>query len=440
MTRTRTSGSVLALGALLTLATAAPAVGADGLADGNGFVVGGQAVDLSVASGQGTKLAPGLYSATMPVDETPRYAEVQRGEGERLEVSVLGSATWKNNAWTVGSGSQGLSLRLETTDGKTSCGSTSDSVSTSSTPGLLATTVGVDEARTERMGGANSSSMPDECLKATSYRVQIQRTQDGDDATPMPVQIAVRRTPRVTGEVKTPSSTVEDMSTQALSASEKVEPGNGFANATTLKAGGYDVDAPLGRRMFFRVHLGWGQRMSVGWQLPKNGTSFTPPQDLQMKLAVYSPALVPATMSGSGSDSGYLFTSSSGGGEPEELGAFTAPIDYGNVNVSSSGSDAIQQQASPGWYYVALDITPSSSASSDTQLDTSKKIASVVSVRVTGTPNAGPTMAVQEPEPGTLSGVGTTSSNPFLWGGAMLLGIAAVGGLGYVLWKRTKHA
>lgn len=434
MTRSRTTGAFLTLGALLTLATAAPAASAEALADGNGFVPGGKRVNLSVASGQGTPLAPGLFSSTLPVDETPRYIEVQRGQGERLEVSVLGSATWKDNAWSVTSGSQGLSLRLETADGATSCSTSSDSLSSSSPPGMVATSVSVDEARTER---SSASSMPDACLKATSYRLQVQRTQSGDVATPMPVQIAVQRTPRVSGRVTVPSSDIPDMTTAPLSASGSVTPGNGFATATTLTPGGHDLEAVVGRRMFFRVHVGWGQRMSVGWQAPKNGSPFKPSQDLQLSMSVYNPALVPATLTGNGSDSAYLFTSSTSG-DAKEVGAFTAPIDYGNADIKPSGDSSVQWQTNPGWYYVALDITPSSTTTG-TSVDTSQKLASVLSVRVTGTPTAGPSMAVREPEPGAISGLGKTSTNPVLWGGALLLGLAAVGGLGYVLWRRDER-
>ena len=112
--------------------------------------------------------------------------------------------------------------------------------------------------------------------------------------------------------------------------------------------------------MFFRVHLSWGQRMSFGWQAPKNGTTYNPSQDLNLSMQMFNPSLVSATLSGAGTSSGYLFESSSDSGS-KDLGVYTAPIDYGNANVDSSGSDALQWHSDPGWYYVVLDVTPSSS-------------------------------------------------------------------------------
>lgn len=433
MGNSRVAASLTALTCAAAFA-AAPAYGED--AATNTFVPGDHAVELSLASGQGTPLAPGLYSATLPVDASSRYVEVKRGEGERLSVSINGSASWKGNAWSVDSGSQGLQLTLTTADGATTCGSDSDSLTSSGTPGLLATHVDVDEAKTARTSSSLGSGA-DACLAATSYRLEIKRTIDGDNATPMPVQIAVKRTPRVNGTVKVPAGEVPDMTTQALEASTTATAGDGFANATILRPGGYTVKTPIGRRMFFRVHLSWGQRMSFGWQAPKNGTTYNPSQDLNLSMQMFNPSLVSATLSGAGTSSGYLFESSSDSGS-KDLGVYTAPIDYGNANVDSSGSDALQWHSDPGWYYVVLDVTPSSSTPKP-KLQDSSEFDSVLSVRVTGTPNAGPSMAVQQPEPGNVSGVGKSSANPLLWGGALVLGIGAVVGLGYVLRRREKH-
>lgn len=425
--------ATLTLGAFAVFASAAPAWSASpALADGNAFVPGGQAVSLSLASGKGTPLDPGLYSTTLPVDETSRYIEVGRGEGERLEIGVLGAATWKGGAWSVQDGSQGLAVELTTLDGEITCESDSDSVSGSNTPGMLETNVAIDPDKTLR---TQNSSTGEACRKATSYRLEVKRSQQGDDATPLPVQIAVIRTPRVTGEVKKPTSTIADMSTMPLSTSGSVEPGAGFASATALTPGGYDLSAKPGRRMFFRVHLGWGQRMSFGWQLPKNGSAYKPKQDLTFDLKVFNPALTPVTMSGSGSASGYLFSSSSDV-EPEEAGVFTAPIDYANADLEASGDSSVQWQATPGWYYVALDIAPNGPPTRT--FDGGDPIASVLSVRVAGKPSSGPSMNVAQPDPGTLSTPGSSGSNPVLWGGALVLGVAATAGVGYVLWRRDR--
>lgn len=426
-------GAMLTLGALAALTSGVPAWGATpALADGNGFVPGGQAVDLSLASGKGTPLDPGLYSTTLPVDQTSRYIQVERGEGERLEIGVLGASTWKDGSWSVQDGSQGLKVKLTTLDGETSCATDSDSMSSSDTPGMLMTSVAVDPTETVRTKDAFTDAA---CRKATSYRLEVKRSQQGDNATDLPVQIAVLRTPRVNGDVKKPSSTIADMSTQPLSTSGSVKPGAGFASATTLTPGGYDLAAQPGRRMFFRVHLGWGQRMSFGWQVPKNGSPYKPKQDLTFDVEVFNPALTPVTTSGSGSASGYLFTSSSDT-EPKDAGAYTAPIEYGNADLEASGDSSVQWQATPGWYYVALDVAPSSSSTQ--QFDGGDPIASVLSVRVEGEPSSGPAMNVAQPDPGTLSTQGSSGSNPVVWGGALTLGVAATAGVGYVLWRREQ--
>lgn len=431
--RRRRTAAAAAITGVLALSCAAPAWSADTqLAEGNGFVPGGAKVDLSIASGEGSKLSPGLYSSTLPVDETPRYAVLHRGEGERLEVSVVGSATWKNNAWRVTTGSQRLAVELTTEDGETTCGTSSGSISVSTTPGLLTTSVAIDPTATQRSADAGGSH-DEACRKATSYRLQVKRSQDGDDATPMPVQIAVVTTPKVSGTPeKAKNSDLNDMTTQPLSTSQEVSPGNGFAGATTVGAGGYDLKAVPGRRMFFRVHLGWGQRMSVGWQLPKNGASYKPKQDLSLSMQVFDPALTPATMSGSASNTGYLF--SSGSSEGEELGAFTAPILYGNADLTTSGgSDEARWHTMPGWYYVTLDIAPNSGGD---KLDSTTPIDSVLSVRVTGEPKAGPNMDVEQPDPGTLSTAGDGGTSPLVWGGALVLGLGAVAGVAFVMRRR----
>ncbi|QNK51570.1 hypothetical protein H7F30_07690 [Dermacoccus sp. PAMC28757] len=435
MTTSRARKALAATAVTVGLATtsAAPAWSAPKLADGNGFATGGKSIDLRVASGDGTPLDPGMYQTTLPVDETSRYASISRGEGERLQIGVLGSATWKNNAWSVSDGSQGLEIKLTTPDGETTCATSTDSLSTTGAPGLLKTNVAVDPKATKRITDSGDSA--DACRKATSYRLEVKRTNSGDNSTPMPVQIAIVRTPKVNGEVKTPSGDVEALSTQPLDASQTMEPGAGFANATTLPSseGGYTVEAQPGRRMFFRVHLSWGQRMSVGWEVPKNGSGYNPTQDMNLDLQVYNPALNEVTVSGSGSNTGYLFTSTSSGTDPKQLGAYTAPIDYGNADRETGGDDSVQWQAMPGWYYVALDVTPSSSSD---KLDESKTIPSVISVRVQGNANEGPAMDVAQPAPATLSTEGTSGSNPLLWGGALVLGLGAVAGLAFVLWRR----
>ena len=169
--------------------------------------------------------------------------------------------------------------------------------------------------------------------------------------------------------------------------------------------------------------------------MPKNGSGYNPTQDMNLDLQVYNPALTEVTVSGSGSNTGYLFKSTSSGTDPKQLGAYTAPIDYGNADRETSGDDGVQWQAMPGWYYVALDITPSSSSD---KLDDSKTIPSAVSVRVQGTANQGPAMDVAQPDPATLSTEGTSGSNPLLWGGALVLVLGAVAGLAYVLWRRER--
>lgn len=70
MGNSRVAASLTALTCAAAFA-AAPAYGED--AATNTFVPGGHAVELSLASGQGTPLAPGLYSSTLPVDATSRY-------------------------------------------------------------------------------------------------------------------------------------------------------------------------------------------------------------------------------------------------------------------------------------------------------------------------------------------------------------------------------
>ena len=168
MTTSRARKALAATAVTVGLATtsAAPAWSAPKLADGNGFATGGKSIDLRVASGDGTPLDPGMYQTTLPVDETSRYAAISRGEGERLEIGVLGSATWKNNEWSVSDGSQGLEIKLTTPDGETTCATSTDSLSTTGAPGLLKTNVAVDPKATKRITDSGDSA--DACRKATS--------------------------------------------------------------------------------------------------------------------------------------------------------------------------------------------------------------------------------------------------------------------------------
>lgn len=402
--------------------------------NGGAITVGGQPVALSTASGDGTHLDPGMYQASFPQDTTKRYLSVDYNEGEHLDLSLMLAARWTNGGWTPPSNSDEvqMQIRLLTEDGQHTCASDSKSMGNDDLPGALGLHITLDPADATR-----SSFAPDaECLTAKKLTVEISRGDTGSAAGELPAQIALVRTPKATSSGQIPNyKGLKPMETSPLQARSSVEPGAGFFDAATLQPGGYSVKATPGKVMFYRVHLAYGQRLSVGWQVPRNGTSYKPEKDMAVNAYIMSPSLMMMEDFLSSGRSSTVYADSSI--PPSDAAAQTAPINYNNPKMVKDGYELEPARGAfmPGWYYVLLSMSPRTlSDGAD-----GKSVDTTLSVRVEGAAQAGPKFAMAQPANADISGQPSSQAGTpaYVWVPLGLLGLAGVGVLAWWMKRRS---
>lgn len=390
---------------------------------------GGRPVELSGAAGDGPQLNPGLYNTKLPADSTARFARVKRDSQERMEIGVVASAVWKNNSWRAPMNKVDLRVELQTPTGDL-CGSDTATLDGENDGvGLVDASVTVDPKDTKR-----SWFNRDECDAASELILSVQRKDEGDQHKELAAQVAVVRTPAVKDRPATPDpKSFKPVELTPLSAKSTLTPGDSFATAATMQAGnGYEVKLTPGRPMFFRVYVHEGQQLGATWQLPKNGVTFKPKQDLQARIRLYTPALHEVTGYSAGRpDATWSSTYDSDGNKV--VSAYTDPVNYANAFLDTSIENSKTQYVTdPGWYYVVATVNPDSTKA-ELDLDA---LATTMSVRVTGTAKTSP-VSIAQPETSGISGKSEAKTlSPVIWGGAAALGLAAVAGLGAVMYRR----
>ncbi|YAL82575.1 hypothetical protein ACMYYO_11665 [Dermacoccaceae bacterium W4C1] len=373
-------------------------------------------VSPTTAAGDGPDLKPGIYRADLPGDETERFLKVTRAAGEAVSVNLfLPSAGLED--------SETLRVELQTADG-TSCGSDSGSASSYGDPWVSVTA---------QFDPSGTGSSQQDCASATEFQVAITRSDAEKTAT---AEVTVQRRPQVSGNAGAAAATdVAAVSVPARSGSQ-VTGGSTPGTATPLTAGqGHRIalDTRTGTQ-FFRVHLGWGQRLATSLQAPPNGDSYRPPEDLRVGLGLLGPTRESASAVGTGTVTVYADSTFT----PSPASAATAPVRLNNATSTSSGVAGADRA---GWYVIAIGVN----SSSDEDLPQTT-VPALLTTQVVGEAQSGPTFTANgqtlgAPAPGNLSGAGARTDGGGLstWvklGGSVLIVALAAAALAWALRSR----
>lgn len=373
-------------------------------------------VSPTTTAGDGPQLASGQYAMTLPADETERFVRVSKGADEAVSVGTYSTDPG-------GDGVVNIEMRLE--DG-TSCTSDSARASSYGDP-WISTFVALDPA-------AEQVAPTADCKGATELYVALSRQSGGS---PLPLQMQVQVRPKMTGDLgaEATGKDIEQVSVAARSGT-KVDGGDTPGTATVLRPGdGLTTTVSARKPVFYRVHVGWSQRLAVSAQIPPNGDKFTPKTSLTGTVALRSPGGSDAAVT---SSSTYLSTT--GGGTSSPASAVTAPVRAGNLG---SAEAKVRAAGVAGWYVIALYVAPGSSTDT-AQGDTSVPVN--LTTRLVGDPTAGPTFVsasgqnLAAPAAGAISGTGQQESGMSLGiklGGSALIVLICAAALTWLLRRRT---
>ncbi len=415
--------ALCAVASLSVLGATAAAAPSDTAApsDPTSFTTAGPKIQLQTARGSAPDLRPGVYRSSVPSDTTTRYAAVTRHKGETLTVNVSGTPTASKDGRLTADDK--VSVKLVDPDGDT-CASDSTYRSEGDPVGPLITTLVLDAEENER-----TSYVTDDCRKATSFHLEVTRETEDKSAPPMPLELQVTREPRVAGRPAA-AKAVKQVKAPSLSSKTTTVGGQGFSDATTVRDGSERTDLRLGSTVFFKVRVGWSQRLGVSLEVPRNGSSFAPPYDAHVSIDLWSPQRldVGSTYADGLSNSTLV---SKDDGSPSTIGSYTASVRYANrtaddPDTGDLSSDAYESASVAGWYYIEVHTVASDD---DGPTTSDQAIPARLNVTVEGTATKGPHYVaaggaqVTAPSPGHLSVGGTQDSLPW---GRIGGGVAAV--------------
>lgn len=385
---------------------------------------------LTTASGSAPVFDPGFYAGRV-ASGAVRYAKVTRKAAETLTVSLVTSPSVIETPAT-------LSIDLQLADGTSCAKDTTSSSRVDSSSGIRAASVLIEATPTKR----GSSYSPEGCSKATDLLLALEVT----DGPSTDVHLAVTAEPRVTGNAGNPAEGTAQTPPLAPSLQTPAEPVLGRASydsATTLTSGSYSLTLQPQQLQTFRVRVGWGQRVGVSLEAPRNGTNFAPSADTDVGVTLFSPQLVP--LNPYSVQKKYTNTTlSANNGEPDMVATGSATVAWANRNASQTATDsklstdALNWASVAGWYYVTVWSTASASTttSNSAPANAARDIPSRLNLVVKGAAGAGPTYVdtsgatISQPEPGALSQGGDSAGLPWvrigLSGVALLLAGLAV--------------
>lgn len=208
-------------------------------------------------------LAPGLYRDTFAragpsyEDGTAKYYRIRLRKGQTPYLSITEASPGRQDA-------AGESLRVEAT-----LAPVDRSVS-----GCAATTSGTSSGLGDDLDSATALLQPGpvggpdwkDCPTDAVYALHVTRSGAAFAGTALQVEIAVRLEPDGTlGGAPAVGESAKNVRAHPGGAIRTVIGGTGFGNAPTLPDGRYHDSFTTGERRYYRVHLGWGQRLA--WTL-----------------------------------------------------------------------------------------------------------------------------------------------------------------------------
>ncbi|MEQ4205170.1 VWA domain-containing protein [Actinopolymorpha sp. B9G3] len=303
------------------------------------FRVSGQAVAGTGAVDDAPVLTAGQY-----VDTAPRRGEVKR---YRMKRSTKGSTLHVGASARPAPGNAVASLALETTtvDGNVCGYGLGTAVSYERTnPIVTASTSSYDK----------STAFDERCQKADEIVLTLRQSNStGTTLDGVPIELAVIEEPPVTSREGLPGA-ANDRPSWVGPPSAPARPvvaGASFSDAPLVTAGRYQSSLFPGEVQFFKVRLGWGQRLEAAARAPKPSRKLAKLTDNPqlLDISIISPTRGKATAPLSevaGQNQAVL-------DDTATAMARTTTVDVRYEN-RDGGSDAQRRLAVPGDYYVAV--------------------------------------------------------------------------------------
>ena len=198
-------------------------------------------------------------------------------------------------------------------------------------------------------GAVGDRRWSEPCKAGGKLYLKVTRVGDAFADQALPLELAFRLEPGVSDPGPAAADDLEpQLPAPAAGTPAEIEGGTSFNDAPRLEPGTYTETVGTGETRYYRVRLGWGQRLSYRVGIPSQ-----PGLDLQsgsLDAAIASPLRERAEQSG-GSDSGILV----GGPNDQELsGSTVVPVRYANRDSRRVQANAY---ALDGDYYLVLDFS-----------------------------------------------------------------------------------
>ncbi len=183
------------------------------------------------------------------------------------------------------------------------------------------------------------------CQEAGTYYVAISRSSRGADAAPWQLDLRVDvEAPLKKAGAGGPSDAAPDTKpAKPTGAPASVEGGTGFALAAPVPSGTATSGISAGQSRFYRVPVGWGQRLTVAAELAASRKGSYVASALS--VSVYNPARMHADTAVSG------YRGEAATADVEDLPA----VAYKNRSARQRTDAAMRF---PGWYYVKVTASP----------------------------------------------------------------------------------
>jgi Ca-activated chloride channel family protein len=178
--------------------------------------------------------------------------------------------------------------------------------------------------------------------------LEVTRAGDAYETEQLPVEIAFRLEPAVADPGPAAATKrLAALPAPPVATAGAVEGGTSFNDAPVLRPGSYRDAITTGETRYFRVPVGWGQRLAYRVSIPEQGLRI---QTAALYVRLASPLRADAAQA-SGSQGSLLL----GGDEDQEVtGSSAVPVRYRNRDATSS---EISAYSVDGYYYVVLDLS-----------------------------------------------------------------------------------
>jgi Ca-activated chloride channel family protein len=178
--------------------------------------------------------------------------------------------------------------------------------------------------------------------------LKVTRRSDAFRTQQLPVELAFRLEPAVSDPgPPVVTKTSDELPAPIPGPARPIEAGTSFNDAPVLAPGSYRDSITTGETRYFRVRLGWGQRLAYRMTVPSQGPPFG---SAALYVLVASP-LRAGTVQAAGPSGNQILYSRD---DREVSGSTALPIRY--LNRESTWSDA-RPYSVDGYYYLVLDLS-----------------------------------------------------------------------------------